>query len=42
MKRQKDLKMLLTESGLSVEFDEQNAQNDQNNNQTIANNFVRR
>ncbi len=36
----KGFKDALTESGLSVEFDEQNAQNDQNNNQTIANNFV--
>lgn len=36
----KGFKDALKESGLSVEFDEQNAQNDQNNNQTIANNFV--
>ena len=36
----KGFKDALTESGLSVEFDEQNAQNDQNNNLTIAKNFV--
>lgn len=36
----KGFKDALKESGLAVEFDEQNAQNDQNNNQTIANNFV--
>lgn len=36
----KGFKDALKESGLSVKFDEQNAQNDQNNNQTIANNFV--
>ena len=36
----KGFKDALKESGLSVKFDDQNAQNDQNNNQTIANNFV--
>ncbi|MDQ0153790.1 ABC transporter substrate-binding protein [Robertmurraya andreesenii] len=33
-------KKALEESGLKIEFDEQNAQNDLNNAQTIANNFV--
>lgn len=36
----KGFKDALTESGLSVEFDEQNAQNNQSNSLTIANNFV--
>lgn len=33
-------KKALEESGLKIEYDEQNAQNDLNNAQTIANNFV--
>jgi len=33
-------KKALEDKGLTVEYDDQNAQNDQNNNQTIANNFV--
>ena len=36
----KGFKDAVTESGLSVEFDEQNAQNNQSNSLTIANNFV--
>lgn len=36
----KGFKAAFEENGLKAEFDEQNAQNDQNNNQTIANNFV--
>ena len=36
----KGFKDALTESGLSVEFDEQNAQNNQSNSLTIANKFV--
>lgn len=36
----KGFKDALNESGLSVEFDEQNAQNNQSNSLTIANNFV--
>ncbi len=36
----KGFKKALEDKGLNVEFDEQNAQNDQNNSQSIANNFV--
>lgn len=36
----KGFKKALEDKGLNVKFDEQNAQGDQNNNQTIANNFV--